>query len=95
MWAEPGEKRIWGGKCPCCLADNYFVTSNTCPKKSKEGCHIPSVLWKGVQLWRNDGVKGGKMSLGYSGLQEGSFHSLFNKYNHLASLNVKFGLMFS
>lgn len=69
---RPGEKGIWGGKCPCCLANNYFVTSNTCHKRSKEGFHVPSVLHcKGIQLWGNDGVKGGKKSLRDSGLREG------------------------
>lgn len=39
------------------------MTSNTCHKKSKEGCHVPSILlWKGIHLWGNDGIEGGKNS---------------------------------
>lgn len=71
-----------------CLADNYLMTSDTCHRKSKEGCHAPVFFFgKGFSFGEMMALKEGRraVGLGESGLREGSFLSLFNKHNHLAS----------
>lgn len=81
-----GKKNL-GGKCSCCFADDYLLTSNTCHKRSKEECHVPR---KGFIFGKMMVLKEGRraVGLGASGLRKGSFLSLFNKHHHLASESV-------